>query len=82
MKFRMLIDLERMNKLQMRLLFWRGKRGLEGGWKFRFVFCFMEKHMNRLTVKMKFGTVKDHGHTYKFLFESSFCLNMAMLRNF
>jgi hypothetical protein len=45
----------------MRLLFWQGKRGVEGGWKFRFVFCFMEKHMNRLIVKMKFGTVKVMG---------------------
>jgi len=54
----------------------------------RFAFCFMETAHEPLYFvrQMKFGTVKDHGHTYKFYFESLFSLtkllNTAMVRNF
>jgi hypothetical protein len=44
-----------------------------GGWNLKLTFCFMETTPEPLHLRqMKFGTMKDHGHTYKFCLNNHF----------
>jgi hypothetical protein len=61
-------------QLLMRPLMWKAKiTNMEGSWTLKFISCFMEIAMNLLQLdRKKYGTAKDHGHTYKFFFNHYF----------